>query len=190
MQTPYLDRLVTDSTLGVSATFASGITTWTLPYSIAGDGSEGTLVVIDGVTGACLPSTRPALNQISVAGANRVGSPVFIGLKYSTSYTFSQISIRADGGTGKVDTRGRLQLRYVSIFYEDSTDFTVTVSAPGKTARTYTYSSSSPQSGTFLVPILEHNTDLTLAVCCSNAGSFGWSGYEWEGTLYTRARPL
>jgi hypothetical protein len=190
MTTPYLDRIVTASTLGVSATFSAGVTTWTLPYSVAGDGSEGVLVVIDGTTGAVLPSARPALNQISVSGVNRVGAPIFIGLQYTTSYTLSTIFIRKEDGNGKPDHRGRLQVRYVFLQYEDSTDFTATVSAPGKTTRTYTFSSSTPKSGKFLIPIMEHNVDVTVTLSCTNGGAFGWSGYEWEGTLFARARLL
>lgn len=188
MQTPYLDRLVTENTLGLSSTFSAGVTTWTLPYSLAGDGSEGVLVVIDGVTGAVLPSTRPALNQISVSGVNRVGAPIFIGVQYTTSYTLSQVFIRKEDGNGKPDQRGRLQVRYIFVSYEDTTDFTVTVSTPGKTDRVYSYSSASPTSGRFPVPVLEHNTDVTITLSCSSGGSFGWSGYAWEGTLFTRAR--
>lgn len=188
--TVYLDRLITESTPGVSATYAGGATTWTLPYSIAGDGSEGVLNVVDGTSGATLVCTRPALNQVSVANVNMVGSPVFIGIQYQTSYTFSQFFIRSEGGDGKPDQRGRLQLRYVMISYEDSTDFTVTISVAGKADRNYVYRSTTPTSGKFSVPVLEKNVDVSVTISCLNEGSFGWSGYEWEGTLFTRARLL
>lgn len=190
VNTVYLDRLITESTPGVSATFAGGATTWTLPYSIAGDGSEGVINVVDGTSGATLVCTQPALNQVSVAGVNLVGSPVFIGLQYQTSYTFSLVFIRAEGGDGKPDQRGRLNLRYVMISYEDTTDFTVTVSAVGKADRNYVYKSTTLASGKFIVPVLEHNTNVAVTISCTNGGSFGWSGYEWEGTLFTRARLL
>lgn len=190
LSTVNLDRLITESTPGVSAAYAGGATTWTLPYSIAGDGSEGVLNVVDRTSGATLVSTRPALNQVSVANVNMVGSPVFIGIQYQTSYTVSQFSIRAEGGDGKPDQRGRLQVRYVGISFEDSTDFTVTIRVAGKTDRTYVYKSPTSASGKFSVPVLEKNVDVSVTVSCTNAGSFGWSGYEWEGTLFTRARLL
>ncbi len=186
----FLDRRITDDFAGVSPTYGAGATTWTLPYSIATDGSEGTVAVVRDDTRAVLVTTRPTATTVRFTGVDLSAVAVWIGLLFGFVVQFSVIYSR-DRQTGAPDIRGRTNLRYVKIHYEDATRFTVTVTSAGRAARDYEFTAADltvPESGEFLVPIQSQNTQTTITVTADTPGAAGFSGYEWEGVQYTRVR--
>ena len=182
--TANLDRRITEATSGVSASYAAGVTTWTLPYAVATDGSEGTLCVVKASPWTVLETTRPAANQVAYAGGNLVGVPVYIGIIYPTTSTLSRLYQRDKDD--KAETRGNLTLRYLTIFYEDTTDLTVTVASTGRASRTYTLAYNEPTSGKLQVPLLGRNDELTITLSSTGSGTVGFSGLDWEGTYHVR----
>lgn len=184
----FLDRRVSNTTSGVSASFAASTTTWTLPYAVATDGSEGTLVVMIQGTNTILTTTHPTTTTVAVAGTDYTNTAVWIGIQYGFTWKLSTLYFRDKNG--EADSRGTLRLRYLELNYENSTDFVVTISAPTKVDRTYTFTKPTPSTGTYLIPLLQENETLTISITSSTAGGLGFSGYAWDGDLYVRARPI
>lgn len=110
------------------------------------------------------------------------GSPV----NFTSTYQISTLFMRDKEDTP--ETRGRLQLRYGTLNFHDSTDFTVTVTPLGRAPYTYTYHSASPETGDFQFPIQTRNLQATIVVTSTNAGGFAFSGFDWEGDYTTRAK--
>lgn len=188
--TLHLDRRVTESSTGVSVAFDGTKTTWTLPYELAVDGSEGVFSVVRDSTRERLTTTQESTNTVSVVG-NYVGVQVHIGVVFDTEWEFSVIYRRNPNRNNQPDIRGRTNIRYLKLHYEDATSFSVVVTAAGRAARTYTFTSADPavpESGVFHVPIQAQNTQVTIAVTSSGAGAASFSGYEWEGMVYQRVR--
>jgi hypothetical protein len=180
----HLDRIVTEQTEGVDITFDGTDTTVVIPYELQDD--EGTLGIVRTDTNEIVTiDSKTNYTTFVVAGENLLGVPLKIGVLYHTAFVLSTIFVRSED-SGIPKTGGRLNLRYIKIFYEDSRRFTVSVTAQGRAARNYTFTSDAPESGTFSVPILSRNTTTTISISTSDPLAANISGYEWEGLYYTR----
>lgn len=199
MPAPYLDRLLTQSSPGVLVTFNGTDTVIDLPFEFAEDGSEGTLVVLRDSPREVIPITATDPSQIVLGGVNVAGENLWIGVDYASYWQFSVIFSR-DSQTDIPDQRGRLNLRYLKLHYQDATAFRVTVTAAGRPTRTYDFRASASESGTFVVPVQTQNTQALITVqsivdddpgvmgnSCSPFPAF-FTGYEWEGVFYNRVR--
>lgn len=186
----YLDRIVSSDDLTAvftapTVTYVAGLTTWTLPYTLATDDSEGTLLVVLQTTGTGLAPIRPAANTVALQGDYR-DIPVWIGVPYTSTVTLSALFPRDTDGVA--ETRGRLNVRYLRILYTKTTFFIVTVTAVGRAARTYQFSVADPEDGVFLVPIQCRNVDATVTITIANASPCNITGYTWEGQQHIRGR--
>lgn len=186
----YLDRRVDQTTTGVSSAFAVATTTWTLPFNVATNGSEGTLVIVNRTTGLVLASTRPAANQIAVTGqGNLTAASVYIGVLYEFRYKLSRIYYRLQQEVP--ETGGFLMLRWLTAFYHDTTYFDVVVTLLGRAARTYTTSVAAlglPVSGKVRLPIQSVNDNATIELVNFTPGVCAFSGLDWEGDFAMRSR--
>lgn len=185
----HLDRRLTDQSTGVSSSYDSGTdtTTWTLPYDIATDGSEGSVAVVSRVDGTRYTVTRPSASEVAVAGQGDLTSTsVYIGVQYTQKVVPSQIYLRGDGR--EPETKGRLRLGYVDIGYEKTTDLKVTVSSPGRDAVEYTVDDSSPTTGVLRVYVGTRNEYVTITIENDTPGGSGISYIEWEGERTVRSR--
>lgn len=182
----YLDRHVRSASSGVTAVFAAGVTTWTLPYAVSLTGTEGVLAVCLDNPSDLLVTTRPSATSVAAIG-DYTAQDVHIGVLYDSKHTLSTLFVR---NKGIAETRGRLQLRWLRVGYKNLTSITVTVATPGRADRTYTVASRILKDGEFLVPILERNTDSTLSITTGSAGADVLVDYSWEGTHHTRERAL
>jgi hypothetical protein len=100
-------------------------------------------------------------------------------------YRLSRIFFR-DGRSDMPNTNGRLQLRYLSFAYHDTTDFTVTVSPDGRTPTSYTFHAAAASEGEFKVPVMARNTTVTIEVTNATGNGCAFSGVDWEGFYTTR----
>lgn len=180
----YLDRRLRGSEL--ASVYSGGSTTWTLPYTVAAFGSEGTLVVANPGTGEVYPSTRPAANQITVAGQDLTDTEVFIGILYTAYYALSTIYERDDQGRPKLN--GRLTVRSLKLYQHDTTSLTATVRQGGRSDAATVYSSPTAAQDTVRVPVMGKNTDVDIAISDATPGSLTLSAIEWEGTQAPRSR--
>jgi len=112
------------------------------------------------------------------------GVPVAVTLRYR----LSRIFMRDTNDTP--DTRGRLQLRYLTLEYHDATDFTVTVTPDGRDAHTYTFHSASPAEGEFKFPVLTRNTTVTIEISTAANNGCAFSGLSWEGDYTARGKAI
>lgn len=186
----YLDRRL-DSTKIVSAVYTAGspgFTDWTLPYAVPVDGSQGDVVVVDRVAGVPFIVTRPTPTTVRAAGDQHLAS-VYIGQSYTFAYTPTPLFIR-DGQSEQAQTFGRLQLRYATFFYRDTTAFTAVVTPAGRPTVSYTFTSAQPVDGQFKIPVLCHNTDATIVITNSTPGPCALTEIEWEGWYTSRSRHI
>lgn len=178
-----LDRRVKGD--AITNGFAGSTITFTLPYKIATDGSEGTLVVSRISTGLIVASTRPAINQVAVANVPNTPADFYIGVLYTMRYRFSTIMKRATNRSGQsiVDARGRLILRYLKLRLQDTVSLLATVTLDGRTARSYAYANPTPDKATeFRFPVQGRNTTALIEITDTSPGTVSLDAAEWDGT--------
>lgn len=178
-----LDRRVKGD--AITSGFVGSTLTFTLPYKIATDGSEGTLVVARISTGLIVASTRPAINQVAVTGVPNTPADFYIGVLFTARYRFSTIMKSAVNRSGQsiVDARGRLILHYLKLKFHETTDLSVDVALDGRSVKHYTYRNTSPdRPATFKFPVQGRNTTATIDIIDTSPGIFYVDAAEWEGT--------
>ena len=179
----FIDRQLAYNAAGVSASFASGETTWTIPYEQASG-----LVVVRDSTGALIPTTQLSSTQVQTTGGagDLTAVPVTIGVSYSLSYTLSRLYLRKLKGQDEVaETNGRLSLRYLKVFSTNTSKFTVTVSGVDRSPYTYTNSAGDAE---YRVPILMRNDEVTITISALGPLACVITGLEWEAEYTTRNR--
>jgi hypothetical protein len=170
-----------------SGTYAANKTTWTLPYSIPTDGSEGTVVVV--VNGAVVATSRPSATTVATtADVDLSASDATIGVRYDFRYTLSDLYPR--DRDGQADTRGRLQLSRARLHYKGSREFDVEVTPTGRAKRTYSFSETSEQDGEFPFQIGTRNTTALIEIVNDSPFPCAITGLDWEGTLVNRSRRI
>lgn len=163
------------------------VTHWQLPYSLAINGSEGVLAVVNRSTGEELVVTRPTATTFTVPG-DFTDTELWIGVVYDFTYILSTIFYRTQN-TGRAETAGRLQLRYIDVLYLLSKAFTVTVDVGGgRTPIPYVFSSADPVSGKLHVPVQANNEEAVITITNSTPWQSALSGIDWEGHYTVRSR--
>lgn len=181
----HLDRRVSNP----AAVFGSGHTDWTLPYAVATDGSEGAVSVVNTSTNEVYTTTRPTTTTVRVTSATDLSAaPVYVGQPYHYQYDPTQFFIRS--GEAATETAGRLQIRFITIFYRQTTDFTVTVSPLGRTPKVYTVSHDEPTDGELTIPIMCRNTNVELSITNDTPGPCALSEMDWEAWFTSRGRRI
>lgn len=177
-----LDRRVTFT----EGTLDTGVTTWTLPYSVATDGSEGTVQVVQS-DGTVLTSTRPSATTVSVTG-DFSATTVYIGLRYEFRGELSTIYYRSADHTGvpRADSRKRLQLQRMRFLHEDSFRYDVLVEALERSEVTYPFSSADADSGSSKAAVLSNNEQVTITLQSLYPVPCWITGAEWEGIFKAR----
>jgi hypothetical protein len=188
-----LDYTGTSDLLDRKATYSAGdgvyanpTTTWTLPYSCATDGSEGTIVVVRTDTGAQITCTRPTATTVAATG-DFSAVEVVIGITYTFSHTFSTIFQRY-GQNAEALTTGRLQLSRLRLDYEDTRGFTVSVTPLGRPTRSKSVDESADSDGTLTMPVQCRNKDAIITITNSQPTQLRITGAEWEGNYYSRSK--
>jgi hypothetical protein len=181
----YLDRKVAG--LDCSPSYSSPNTTYTLPYSVATDGTEGTVVVV-GADGTAYTVTRPSATSVSVSGVDTHLLAVTIGLQYTFTVTLSPIIYRPAlrFGDATATLSGRLQLRWMDFWYGASRYAKVTVTPQGRTAYEYVLAKDTAESDKFHVPLLTKN-DVTITITNDKPLPFFLTGATWEGLFHSRS---
>lgn len=191
----YLDRKLTTSqvTAAVSEVSDGGdppaiitVTTWTLPYALPTDGSEGVLAITNAFSGELYTSTRPSTTTIRVVG-DLSGAEVLIGVIYPSRWRFSKFYPR--GADGQADTGGRMQIRELKVEYTETTDFTATVEPEGRSEKEYVFDEEGLSEGEFRIPVLSRNTAV-VEIVNETPGPSAFSAVSWEGTLDRRSRRI
>ena len=74
--------------------------------------------------------------------------------------------------------------------YEDSRDFTVTVTPLGRAARAYTVVKSADTDGVLTVPVSCRNKDVSIVITDNQPNACRLTDVEWEGNHYSRSRSV
>lgn len=162
-------------------------TTWTLPYSVATNGSQGDLVVVNRETSEVYTSTRPTATTIRVTG-DHAEELVYIGQPYEWLVDPSTIYMR--GSEGVPETAGRLQLRYIDYHFDETTDVNINIAPNGRDDVDYTVELDDRDSVTKHVPIMCRNTEVTVRLTNSTPGPVTLSSIDWEGWFTNRNRRI
>lgn len=183
----YLDRRVATSSPSYNP--ATGENTYTLPYEIPTDGSGGPLLVVNRDTGAIYTPTRPSNTQAVVAGVGSLsGVPVYIGQPYTFRWTASTLYVRGDNGLA--ETGGRLQLKCVDVFYQNTTDLKATVTPQGRPSHDYIIDVPVPADGMLRLPVLAQNIQATLTFVNDTPGPCALDSIDWTGDFTGRGRRI
>ncbi len=165
----------------------SDTTTWTLPYAVATDGSQGGVSVVNRTSSTVYTTTRPSLTTVAVTGhGDLTGALVYVGQPYEYTVTPTQVFLR--GGQEAAELAGRLQLRYLDLYYNETTDLMVTVTPLGRQTRTYVVASALPVSGKLHISIQCQSKDAAVVIKDSTPGPSAVSELDWEGWYTSRGR--
>ena len=147
--------------------------------------------------GALLPSTRTG-NQVFV-GSDKINIPVWLGIKYQMSYTFSEqlFKQRANKNTSPSGYQ-RHVLKGGTIFFDDSSSFKVEVTPKARQTYVNTFTSNIVgsttigtlpiESGSFSFPIMSSAKDTTIKIVNDSALPANFQSAEFESFIHSRSR--
>ena len=207
----HLDKMITEAhATDITYDSVTNKTSFRLPFTyseaeqallqvvVAPGGSRVAGVVANGVTF----SSYAGFTVVSLPG-DWSAQPVFMGLKYTFEYVYSELAIREQAGNGEnVVSEGRLQLRRMSVLFDKTGFFKAEVSAPSKPTYTYTFTGrilGSSQNalgevpieeGKFKFPLMGHNTNITIKLVNDSYLPSHFLSSEWEGFFTIRSKRL
>jgi hypothetical protein len=181
-----LDRRIPSTFSGVNPLFSAGSTTWTLPYSVATDGSEGVVQVVTS-TGTILTTTRPSATTVAAVG-DHTAVLVYIGLTYTWRGQLSTIYVRNSDYSGipRADSRKRLQVQRVRFTHEDTRQYDVKVQGAERPVTTYPFSASAEDSGDHTAAVLSNNELASIKLESAYPFPVWITGLQWEGIFKAR----
>lgn len=197
-----LDRKITEQDVTLGAYDAINKTTAiTLPYDIP---TGYTPVVVTRTGGQDAPGnllrrvrvTGP--RTLTVEGPDAHGKKLFIGIPYTSSYTFSTFAIREGDNKGNAVTTGRLQLRRLTLNCSNTGFLHMHVTPKCRPTSTHTFTGRELGHGTNIIgaiplytgtisfPILSLNTQAEVKAESDSFLPFALVNASWEGFYNTR----
>lgn len=129
------------------------------------------------------------------------GDSITAGINYQWRYEFSEQYLREETGDGESAIQdGRLQLRYFSVIYTDSSYFDAVVTPVNGTAKTYTFNGRTladpdnvadlipSDTGEFKFPVFGENEQVTVELKSSQPYKVAIGSVEWTASYNARAR--
>lgn len=194
-----LDRKVS---LTGSYSSGTGLTTWTLPYTLSPT-IPVSVIKAGGWSdriGANITATRPTSTTVAATG-DYSEAPVLLGLPYTMTYEFSTQHVREKDGSQSVQS-GRLQLRTMRVNYEDSGYFKIEVAPFARNTYEYEYTGIvlnqsgstigdvSLNDGTFRFPIQSKNDRVSVKIVSDSYLPCAFQNAEWEGFYTIRSQRI
>lgn len=187
-----MDHKITLDDCTVSYDSGTGLSTITTPYEYP----EGvTLVTAPGENDAGIefPMTNTTGNEYTVIGDVTSYTDALVGIPYQFYWKLSTQFVREQKGNGYVIVQdGRLSLRYMSLFYKDTSAFTVKVTVQGGREYSYDFEGrtlGSPsnilggisiETGDFRFPVMGENTTTSIEVTNSTPYHCTFTAAEWN----------
>ncbi len=185
-----LDRRVTQAECTESYNSTTDQTTITVPYT---ESATWELVESDGTIPTIVSQTT---TQIVVTG-DYTSKSFHIGLPYTFEYRYSTQFLREGERGSQVPIQdGRLQLRYMSLLYLNTSQFEVSVAPTNKPVKTYTFTGrvlgasgniigqTGYDTGEFRFPVFSKNDEVEIAIKNATPFNSSFSSTEWEA-MYT-----
>lgn len=151
-----------------------------------------------------VPYTNPDIQYVTTAGkfvSSPTTYPVYAGVPYTFSYTFSEQVFRPD--TNKPVTIARYQLRNFNIVYSDTSTFDVTVAAVGRDSKVSTFTgnllgSSSfvlgtanvVPNGTYKVGVGSQASEVDVTISSTSPLPCNFTSVEIEGFVTVRSQRI
>lgn len=191
-----LDRKSANTACTVSYNAGTDVTTVTPPYTEAATWqvvqSDGTIPTINSQTSS----------SILVAG-DLSSSTFSVGVPYTFEYEYSHQFVRSgERGSETPIQDGRLQLRYFSLLYLNTAQFTVEVTPTNRGTRSYVFSGRvlgsssnvldavSYATGEFRFPIFSKNDQVKIVVKNDTPFNSAFSSTDWEGMYQQKANRI
>lgn len=203
LETDLLFQVRLDRKMSLTGSYSSGtgLTTWTLPFAT----SDTAVVVRDGGFSEnagmqVLNTSQPTTTTVTAVG-DYSESDCFVGFEYEKYFTLSPLYVRSttQGGGNISRLGGRLQLKNIKFFYNDSSQFQVRVTPKSRSTYTRTFTpaigsdeavigSIVPQDGVYSVPIMSKADTTTIQIYSTSYLPFAITSAEWEGFYHSNAR--
>lgn len=126
-----------------------------------------------------------------------------VGVPYTFSFEVSQQYIRGEAGGGEVAIQdGRVQLRYMSVLYQNSSYFVVEVKPTNRNQNYYVFTgrifaSSSNildtmpfDTGEFRFPVMSKNTEVVIKLTSDKPFPCAFGSIEWDAMYYPRTKRI
>lgn len=194
-----VDHKVTKAQTTLSYDALTGLSTITLPYATPHNVSFYRTAA---PYGDKLVTTKLSNTQYTVE-EDLTSVEYVAGYDYEFRFKFSQQYIRGEAGGGEVSVQdGRVQLRYMSLIYQNSSFFKVLVTPNNRQARTYTFSGrifsdadnvldTMPfDTGEFRFPITAQNTEVEIELVSDKPFACAFGSAEWDAMYYPRTRRI
>lgn len=192
-----LDRKVTQAAVSIAYDAEKKISTITLPYEI-----NNTLPMAVSRQGALFTSLEKTGDTSFTVRGDARNTPLYVGIPYTSAYTFSTFALRdRDSGNNAVIS-GRLQLRSVSLSCANTGMLRVRVTPQFREPSVYTFTARELghgtntigqlplYTGTVKVPVLSLNSQVSVTVESDSFLPFALVNATWEGFYNTRAQRM
>lgn len=126
-----------------------------------------------------------------------------VGYPYMFNYQFSDQFVRTNATGGDVAVQdGRLQLRYMSVVYQDSAHFVAEVTPKNRDTRSYVFNARTladnsnkfglipVETGEFRFPITAQNTKVTISLKSDKPFPCSFGLAEWDGLYHPRTQRI
>lgn len=167
--------------------------TYTAPYGLPED-----FIVVDNVTGGTLPHTVTGANTFTVEGAT---AGFTAGVNYEFRYEFSTQYLREEtpDGEGAIQD-GRLQLRYYSVIYTETTYFEAHVTDSTGRVRKSVFNGRTladpdnltdavpVDTGEFRFPIFAENEAVKVELVSNDPHRCAFGSVEWSAVYRPKAK--
>ncbi len=196
-----LDRRLDETGVtSIAYSAVTGLTTWTLPYTIT-----STMKVVVRAGDATLREGT-ALNLASQGGTtitavgDYTSTKVYIGQTYTMTVQLSEPVLReeARGGGQSVVSAGRLQIRNYTVVYNATGYFVTEVTPTGRTMSTKVFNgltagvsaigNANLASGKFRFPVFAQSNQAVMVLESDSFLPCHFTGAEWEGHYTSRSQ--
>ena len=180
---------------------ATNLTTFTLPYPSPA-GTKFVQTDSNSPQGYDIAVTRVSSTSFTAVG-DYTGSTyddAIIGRNFTFRYEYSPFFLKEPKGQGQVSIQdGRLSLRYLSVQYEDTAQFSARVTTRGRSPYTYTFSGRnlgsqnnilgglSLDDGEFKFPVMGQNLYTKIELLNDTPFHCTFTGTEWTGQWTPKA---
>ncbi len=189
-----LDRKVSNSNCTISHNSTTGVSTVTVPYTEA---ATKQLVLSDG----SIPTISSQTSTQILVEQDLSSATFEVGVPYTFEYHFSTQYLReGEKGAQVAIQDGRLELRYFSLLFMNSANFTVEVSPVNKGSNVYrftgrvlgsnsnTLDSTGYDTGEFRFPVFSKNDQVNIVIKNDSPFTSSFSSTEWEAFYYPKTK--
>lgn len=194
-----LDHKLPRSKTTTSYDSATDKTTVTLPYAYANTMQFWTQ---SSPYGNPLVASKTSDTVYELTG-NHTATDWAGGVPYLFNFEVSHQFVRGEAGGGEVSIQdGRVQLRYMSVLYQNSSYFVVTVKPTNRNENKYVFTGrifasannlldTMPfDTGEFRFPVMSKNTDVVIKLTSDKPFPCAFGSIEWDAMYYPRTKRI